>query len=30
MKKFDQLTGVAAPLNILNIDTDMMIPIQFL
>ena len=30
MKKFDQLTGVAAPLNILNVDTDMIIPKQFL
>ena len=30
MKKFDKLTGVAAPLNILNIDTDMIIPKQFL
>ena len=30
MKKFDQLTGGAAPLNILNIDTDMIIPKQFL
>ena len=30
MKKFDQLPGVAAPLNILNIDTDMIIPKQFL
>ena len=30
MKKFDQLTGVAAPLNLLNIDTDMIIPKQFL
>ena len=30
MKKFDQMTGVAAPLNILNIDTDMIIPKQFL
>ena len=30
MKKFNQLTGVAAPLNILNIDTDMIIPKQFL
>ena len=30
MKKFDQLNGVAAPLNILNIDTDMIIPKQFL
>ena len=30
MEKFDKLTGVAAPLNILNIDTDMIIPKQFL
>jgi 3-isopropylmalate/(R)-2-methylmalate dehydratase small subunit len=30
MKKFDQLTGDAAPLNILNIDTDMISPKQFL
>ena len=30
MHKFDKLTGVAAPLNILNIDTDMIIPKQFL
>ena len=30
MKKFDQLNGVSAPLNILNIDTDMIIPKQFL
>jgi len=30
MQKFDTLTGVAAPMNILNIDTDMMIPKQFL
>ena len=30
MQKFDQLTGIAAPLNILNIDTDMIIPKQFL
>ena len=30
MHKFDQLTGVAAPLDILNIDTDMIIPKQFL
>jgi len=30
MQKFDKLTGVAAPMNILNIDTDMMIPKQFL
>jgi len=30
MQKFDQLTGVAAPLNIINVDTDMIIPKQFL
>jgi len=30
MQKFDQLKGVAAPLDILNIDTDMIIPKQFL
>ena len=30
MQKFDVLTGVAAPLPILNIDTDMIIPKQFL
>ena len=30
MQKFDQLTGVAAPLDILNIDADMIIPKQFL
>ncbi|NCF48659.1 MAG: 3-isopropylmalate dehydratase small subunit [Bacteroidetes bacterium] len=30
MQKFDELTGVAAPLNILNIDTDMIVPKQFL
>ncbi len=30
MQKFDRLRGVAAPLNILNIDTDMIIPKQFL
>ena len=30
MQKFDQMTGVAAPLDILNIDTDMIIPKQFL
>ena len=30
MQKFNQLTGVAAPLNILNVDTDMIIPKQFL
>ena len=30
MEKFTQLTGVAAPLNMINIDTDMLIPKQFL
>jgi len=30
MDKFDKLTGVAAPLPIINIDTDMIIPKQFL
>ena len=30
MQKFDKLTGVVAPLDILNIDTDMIIPKQFL
>ena len=30
MQKFDKLTGVAAPLNILHIYTDMIIPKQFL
>ena len=30
MQKFDVLNGVAAPLNIVNIDTDMIIPKQFL
>ncbi|MGC6529994.1 MAG: 3-isopropylmalate dehydratase small subunit [Candidatus Puniceispirillaceae bacterium] len=30
MQKFDQLTGVAAPMEIMNIDTDMIIPKQFL
>ena len=30
MQKFDKLTGVAAPLNILNIDTEMHIQKQFL
>jgi 3-isopropylmalate/(R)-2-methylmalate dehydratase small subunit len=29
MQKFDKLTGVAAPLNFLNVDTDMIIPKQF-
>jgi 3-isopropylmalate/(R)-2-methylmalate dehydratase small subunit len=30
MQKFETLTGVAAPMNIVNIDTDMIIPKQFL
>jgi 3-isopropylmalate/(R)-2-methylmalate dehydratase small subunit len=30
MQKFDKLTGVAAPLPIMNIDTDMIIPKQYL
>ncbi len=30
MKKFTQLTGVAAPLPMMNVDTDMIIPKQFL
>ena len=30
MQKFDKLSGVAAPMNIMNIDTDMIIPKQFL
>ena len=30
MEKFDKLTGVAAPMNMINIDTDMIIPKQFL
>jgi 3-isopropylmalate/(R)-2-methylmalate dehydratase small subunit len=30
MQKFEKLEGVAAPLNIVNIDTDMIIPKQFL
>ena len=30
MQKFDQLTGVAAPLPMVNVDTDMIIPKQFL
>ena len=30
MEKFTQLTGIAAPLNIINVDTDMIIPKQFL
>jgi len=30
MDKFDTLTGVAAPMNMMNVDTDMIIPKQFL
>ena len=30
MDKFDKLTGVAAPMNMINIDTDMIIPKQYL
>jgi 3-isopropylmalate/(R)-2-methylmalate dehydratase small subunit len=30
MQKFDQVTGVAAPLPMINVDTDMIIPKQFL
>ena len=30
MQKFDRLTGVAAPLPIVNIDTDMIIPKDYL
>src|SRR5690349_6099925 len=30
MQKFTQLTGVAAPLPMMNVDTDMIIPKQFL
>ena len=30
MKKFQTLTGIAAPLPLINIDTDMLIPKQFL
>ena len=30
MEKFKTLKGIAAPLDILNIDTDMIIPKQFL
>ena len=30
MDKFTSLTGVAAPLNMVNVDTDMIIPKQFL
>ena len=30
MQKFTQLTGVAAPLKMVNVDTDMIIPKQYL
>ncbi len=30
MKKFNKLVGIAAPMDIINIDTDMIIPKQFL
>ena len=30
MQKFDKLTGVAAPMPMINVDTDMIIPKQFL
>ncbi|HET7410990.1 MAG TPA: 3-isopropylmalate dehydratase small subunit [Paracoccaceae bacterium] len=30
MEKFTQLTGVAAPMDMINVDTDMIIPKQFL
>jgi len=30
MEKFSNLTGVAAPMNLINVDTDMIIPKQFL
>ena len=30
MEKFNKLTGVAAPMNMINVDTDMIIPKQFL
>ena len=30
MQKFDKLTGVAAPMEIVNVDTDMIIPKQYL
>ena len=30
MEQFDKLTGVAAPMNMINIDTDMIIPKNFL
>tara|TARA_B100000989_G_scaffold298353_1_gene287233 strand:- start:2148 stop:2753 length:606 start_codon:yes stop_codon:yes gene_type:complete len=30
MKKFETITGIAAPLDMINVDTDMIIPKQFL
>ena len=30
MEKFTTLTGVAAPMDMINIDTDMVIPKQYL
>jgi len=30
MQKFDKLTGIAAPMPLINVDTDMIIPKQFL
>ena len=30
MEKFTKLTGIAAPMNMINVDTDMIIPKQFL
>ena len=30
MEKFEKLTGIAAPMPLVNIDTDMIIPKQFL
>ncbi|MGD9864170.1 MAG: 3-isopropylmalate dehydratase small subunit, partial [Pseudodonghicola sp.] len=30
MEKFEKITGVAAPLPLINVDTDMIIPKQFL
>ncbi|MEM1102261.1 MAG: 3-isopropylmalate dehydratase small subunit, partial [Pseudomonadota bacterium] len=30
MEKFDKITGVAAPMPLVNIDTDMILPKQFL
>ena len=29
MEKFDKISGVAAPMPLVNIDTDMIIPKQF-